>query len=276
MAIVKENCKFFENAYEWHGLHAPCIVLNDTGSVLDDAWALVREDKFPTWSSIIARSQRFGRGQTRRAWQSPAGNLYAALCLPSTAPFNDTCAAPALSSLIIKSLRDLGCSLHLKWPNDLVYAKKLQKVGGILLEEKQGVIIAGIGINIEFAPSMEHMREHSALAAGTLPRPPDFESKIIQHDKDDLTCEMSMVERLWLYLVRKMYFCYTSQLPSHWTKAWQVEANEVLLWKGQNVYLHDGAKKIHGTLSALGPAGELELLVAGQKQYFLNGSLNSI
>ncbi len=275
LPIVKEECDLFEKAHIWNGLPAPCTVLEETGSVLDDAWALVGQNKFPTWASVLAYSQNAGRGQTRRQWQSPVGNLYVALRLPNIAPFNDTCAAPALSSLIIKALNYIDCSLHLKWPNDLVNAKKLQKVGGILLEEKQGVIIAGIGINVDSAPSMQFMREQSALAAGTLPHVSSIENKLIQQDSMDFTYVMPLPERLWLYLVRKMYFCYNYKLAQEWDKAWQVEANQSLLWKGQSVCLYDGIKKICGTLNALGSAGELELVVAGQKQYFLNGSLNS-
>ncbi len=275
MQVFKSKCAFYDHASEWHGLGINSIVLEETSSVLDDAWALCGQGKFPIWSNVLAGSQRAGRGQTRREWQSPKGNLYAALHLPNVYPFNSTAAAPALSTLIIEVLNELGCFLQVKWPNDLIDATKMQKVGGILLEEKQNVIIAGIGINIEFAPSLEFMRKEAAFAAGTLPLPSDIENKLIKYNTDAVCNNSFFAERLWLYLVRKMYFCYTSELSQVWAKSWLQKANDTLLWKGHNVCLTDGNSKVCGTLSALGPQGELELLVNGQKKYFLNGSLNS-
>ncbi len=276
MHITKEKCEFYEQANVWKGLFAPCFVLEETGSVLDDAWALVQKNMFPVWSSVLASCQNAGRGQTRRPWQSPKGNLYVALRLPNEHPFDNTAAAPALSSLIIHVLQSIDCVLHLKWPNDLVNTIKLQKVGGILLEEKQGVIIAGIGINIKHAPSLKYMREGAALMAGNLMFSTEQINKINQGNTFKELPEVSFTERFWLYLVRKMYFCYTSESPEGWGKLWQDKANEVLLWKGQNVYLDDGHKKLYGTLSSLGTKGELELMISEEKQSFFNGSLSSL
>ncbi len=270
----KEKCIYYDNASQWAGgeLAAPVIVLGDTGSVLDDAWALVKADKLPVWGSVLASSQSSGRGQTRRHWQSPKGNIYAALRLPNVAPFDNTAAAPALSALIIEALENIHCKVQLKWPNDLV--ANLKKFGGILLEEKQGVIIAGIGININEAPLNSFMREGAALEGGVLP--------LLKHDFQELTYynnniysdEIPLSERLWLYLVRRMYFCYTTESPMLWSDNWKKIAERNLLWKGQSASLHDTDTVINGIVMGLGVGGELALLVDGNEQYFLSGSLN--
>lgn len=46
--------------------------------------------------SVLALSQRSGRGQLGRNWVSPEGNVYAALRLPQSHPFTGTAAAPAV------------------------------------------------------------------------------------------------------------------------------------------------------------------------------------
>ena len=47
------------------------------------------------FDSLMAESQTAGRGQYRRNWGSPAGNLYASLRLPMEPPFVGTEAAVA-------------------------------------------------------------------------------------------------------------------------------------------------------------------------------------
>ncbi len=272
--MLKEKCTFCDNAWQWsgEGLPAPVIVLHETGSVLDDAWELLQKDQLPEWACVLAHSQSSGRGQTRRQWQSPAGNIYVALRLPWQSPFNTTAAAPALSMLITKVLRDFNCNLRIKWPNDLVV--NLQKVGGILLEERQGVIIAGIGINLIKAPSNSQLRHGAALQAGVLPVSSHMEQNLTSCNNILFSDEISLNERLWLYLVRNMYFCYKHKLPVNWAQIWHHEAEYDLLWLGQRVSLEDTDGVVTGVLKGLGANGELVLLVNGQEQYFLSGSLN--
>ncbi len=276
MNIQKEKMNYPNSLWQWKGdgLKAPVLVLDEVDSVLDDAWNLVKQNNFPIWSCVLARSQNKGRGQTRREWQSPSGNIYAALRLPNEQVFANTCAAPALSALIIKALTPITCNLGMKWPNDLVDIKKLQKVGGILLEEKQDVIIAGIGINLEYAPSTQQMRMGAALNAGVLNINPAAHSILRSYDKNIFQDDILFAEKLWLYLVSKMYFCYTAKLPMLWADLWQKEAEKHLLWKGKFVSITDTDTKVFGILNGISSTGELELLVDGQKQYFLSGNLS--
>jgi BirA family biotin operon repressor/biotin-[acetyl-CoA-carboxylase] ligase len=71
--------------------------------------------------AVIARQQRFGRGQRGRPWSSPAGGVWLSAALPW--PVNAAAAAsPGLAVAVGLCLRleALGLPVRLKWPNDLL------------------------------------------------------------------------------------------------------------------------------------------------------------
>lgn len=121
---------------------------------------------------FTANSQTSGRGQHGRTWQSPLGNVYLSLYIP-TAKFaeNDIsqlkqrldgrlslCVGYQLSQMAeITSLEKIG----VKWVNDIGFYKDdiFQKLSGILIEpvslENQllGVVV-GVGMNISSTPTL--------------------------------------------------------------------------------------------------------------------------
>ncbi len=258
---------------QWHSpsLPAPVTLVGDTGSVLDDAWALVAQDALPVWGSVLAQSQSAGRGQTRRQWHSPRGNIYAALRLPTTDAFAHMGAAPALSTLLLLAMQQLGYHLRLKWPNDLVLASGKHKVGGILLEERQGVLLAGIGINTLHAPEESILRKNHAFPAGILPPLEQLKDSITFVNNCEFSADAAAAQCLWLHLVSQVYFCYKKKLLED--AAWKDIAETFLLWKGHYVELDDGQEIIQGVLHGLGSLGEIILDVHGQKQQCTSGSL---
>ncbi len=141
-------------------------------SALDVAWELHRRGVFPIWSAVLAFSQWAGRGQLRREWSSPPGNLYAALHWPSGALESAGFAPQSLSLVVglclLESIEKMFevKSLSLKWPNDLL--RDGRKVGGVLLEERGEALLAGIGLNLESAPRAAALREGAAVQPGTL------------------------------------------------------------------------------------------------------------
>lgn len=108
----------------------------------------------PHGTLVVAEAQSAGRGRLGRRWDSPAGKgLYFSLLLR---PDLDAAQAP-LTTLaaglgLAQAIRGLGVrNLVLKWPNDLMVAKK--KLGGILTEmyhsgSKVGFLVVGVGINV--------------------------------------------------------------------------------------------------------------------------------
>ncbi len=145
--------------------HFGCV-----GSSLDVAYRMAMDDRLDEWESVTAESQTSGRGQMRRGWISPAGNIYAAVRLPSKEPFTTKFAAPAFGVLAAESLLRLSYPVRIKWPNDLLVLTEegYAKLAGILLEERGGILLAGIGINVQSHPCETDLREEHAYPATSL------------------------------------------------------------------------------------------------------------
>ncbi len=246
-------------------LPGPIFFYDVISSSLDVARSLVRERRLPIWGSLLARSQTGGRGQMRRPWNSPPGNVYATLRLPTSPPLNGTAAAPAIGALLAEGLGDLGLEVQLKWPNDLVVRHRGRpcKLGGILLEEYDGSLLAGIGINLTSSPAPEDLRRGRAFdathIAAVAPAPA-------------ATSPFSSPEELWNRLVRNIYFCYAQVLPL--SIRWRQAAEAHLLWRGSPVTLTDNGMTVQGVLLGLGPSGGACLQYDGRTEEFLSGSLN--
>ncbi|MCT0207184.1 biotin--[acetyl-CoA-carboxylase] ligase [Synechococcus sp. CS-1332] len=71
--------------------------------------------------AVIARRQRFGRGQQGRPWCSPSGGVWLSAALPWPAAAAEA-AAPGLAAAVGLCLRleARGLRVRLKWPNDLL------------------------------------------------------------------------------------------------------------------------------------------------------------
>ena len=211
-------------------------------STFDEAWRLYAEGRLGQWDSVIARSQTAGRGQLRRGWISPPGNLYWTVRLPCVEPFDSPGAAVALGALIANALCDLGCEALLKWPNDIVARteKGIAKIAGILLEEKDGCVLAGIGINIAAAPEAAELKAEGAMPATTLaacapgaslPPPSEIGRQILRHIRS--ACKDGGV----------------------FASLWRDLAAARLLWTGQEVIVREGEKELRGVFLGLGKDG---------------------
>jgi BirA family biotin operon repressor/biotin-[acetyl-CoA-carboxylase] ligase len=134
-------------------------------STMDLAWLLYDRNEFPVWAAVIADHQIKGRGQYKRQWVSQPGNLYSSFRFPEKKGFTST--PPLITALAIhQALLNLNIHSEYKWPNDILIHGK--KMGGILVEERSGVIIVGIGLNLVRSPSLNDMRDHGCLSPGHL------------------------------------------------------------------------------------------------------------
>ncbi len=257
-------------------LHAPLYITGVCSSILDISDELCRRGLFPPWSGALALSQNSGRGQMRRVWHSPAGNLYAALRLPMEGPFSGTAAAPAIGALFAEALFELGCDIRLKWPNDLVQAEKgpgsqtaFRKVGGILLEEKNGALNAGIGINLASCPDTGLLRGDHALPAG-----------ILRLGKEEGPGEKFVsIFTLWVNLADVIFSCYNKKCSQ---KTWWVSLTEKhLAFKGCRIALAGAVPEFsveektmaEGILEGIEPSGALRLRTPYGTETFLGGSM---
>jgi BirA family transcriptional regulator, biotin operon repressor / biotin---[acetyl-CoA-carboxylase] ligase len=149
------------------------VTYDTLGSTNAEALALARAGELgPLW--VTAQSQSAGRGRRGNAWESPAGNLYATLLLsdpspPVAAPQLSFVAALALHDAVADSAPQLGPSLHVKWPNDLLLGPA--KLAGILIEGESDPVFAvaiGIGVNCASHPSDTSFPATDLAAAGAL------------------------------------------------------------------------------------------------------------
>lgn len=113
------------------------IRLASTPSTQDAARGL------PLGSVVVADQQTAGRGRLGRRWDAPPGSaLLASFVLPSR----------PLASLAAGVAAAVACgeSVRLKWPNDLLIDGR--KLAGILVEQRGGRCVVGIGVNLTWAP----------------------------------------------------------------------------------------------------------------------------
>lgn len=138
------------------------IYLRETPSTNAHAMALAQDGAAaPLW--VWAGRQTKGRGRLGRAWDSPAGNLYASVLLRPACPADAISGLPLLAGLAaydtIATLADdatLTARLRLKWPNDVMLDGA--KLGGVLIEsavlpDGARAVVIGTGLNMAAAPS---------------------------------------------------------------------------------------------------------------------------
>jgi BirA family biotin operon repressor/biotin-[acetyl-CoA-carboxylase] ligase len=135
-------------------------------STMDLAWLLYDQNRFPEYAWVLARTQTRGRGRQGRVWVSVPGSLAVTLRLPDTAALSGPLLSMAMALPLVRALGELHVPASVKWPNDILIHDR--KAGGILIEEKQGVFMAGIGMNIQNAPENSVMENFFHLPAGCL------------------------------------------------------------------------------------------------------------
>jgi len=141
-------------------------------STQENAKELVAKGEFSHLDAVRAEVQSAGRGRQGKEWLSGSGNLYTSIFLKEfSLPL--TWIPHWIGVSTLQALKQLGFSdqvLKLKWPNDL-YWNSDHKVGGILCEKVEQGVIAGVGINIHSAPSLQDRKCASLneICGGGLP-----------------------------------------------------------------------------------------------------------
>ena len=240
------------------------------------AWDLFEDGILTEWGGVICACQSEGRGQLRRHWHSPRGNLYVTFLLPQEPLLTGDAAALVTGYILLTALRALGFPLSLKWPNDLLLNES-DKVGGILLEERNGVLMAGLGINLAEAPTPAELRELGASrAAVLLPEHavPPFHGTGQLHKDEDQEPVAPFV--LWRRLVSEAILTYIRSVQGRSLPELLDEINGVLAWKNRTVLLLEGSEPaLCGSFLGLGPGGGLLLqLPHGERREVFSGSLS--
>lgn len=249
-------------------------------SSLDLAMEMAANGQLAVWDSVLVGQQSAGRGQMRRQWFSPPGNLHVALRLPILPPLDSTAAAPVMAVLLAESLESAlpeilpeaiqgskaggpcpkAPEILVKWPNDIVIDNKgtPAKLAGILLEQKGDVLLAGIGLNLVQAPPGQSLRQDHAMPATCL-------AEVLAGNNGQTGAEarpgwrMPDPRDLWPELAGRIRALFTPGFCA----AWQARLEARLLWLGRDVEVTDGQSRCRGRLHGIDPEGGLLIVTCG-------------
>jgi BirA family biotin operon repressor/biotin-[acetyl-CoA-carboxylase] ligase len=102
----------------------------------------------PEGAVVAAGHQTAGRGRLGRRWEAPPGSALTFSVLlhpPVGAPVQQLSLVAGLA--VAEAVEDaLQLSAQLKWPNDVMIDRR--KVAGILAEARDGIVVLGIGLNV--------------------------------------------------------------------------------------------------------------------------------
>lgn len=273
-------------------------------STLDKAHELSEQREMHAFTTLVCEKQTSGRGQLRRKWESLQNNLYTAIFLPNSYPFNTEAAAPAFGAMAAHALEKLGFCVELKWPNDIVQknGSAYEKVGGILLEERNNALVAGMGINVFSAPNKDMLRENFYISAGILK---NYSSVSMQKEflnyfynslmdgtgeKTENICQhidnIEEVDKIFIdlgfcfALVKEINLWYKKYLLSYNKTMWNTVCKKYLAFLGDTVCVKDALVKgsfysgdIVGQIVGLGEEGELMLSSENGLIYIVGGSI---
>jgi BirA family biotin operon repressor/biotin-[acetyl-CoA-carboxylase] ligase len=226
------------------------VALDSVGSTNDEATQLA-ESGAPEGTLVWAREQTGGRGRRGRRWASPRGNLYTSTIL------RPECSAPRaaelgfVAALAVADIVPPGRDVRVKWPNDVLVDGG--KVAGILLESAVGQggrvqhVVAGVGINVTFAPRLAEMRYPGATLGGTV-------EKALEKLATALAARLAQWRRLGFETVRA---------------AWLAKAGPL----GAEVDVRLGEELVHGRFAGLDREGALLLETAAGPRKIVSGEL---
>lgn len=222
------------------------VLVGECSSSMEVARDLVERGILGEWGAVIAVEQTRGRGQLRRHWISPPGNLHVSVVLPNrpkAAAWEPVYAhlVPLLAGYVFSDvLESMGAEVRIKWPNDLLQGER--KVGGMLVEERNGLIILGLGLNLVESPSDDLMREDHSAPAGVL--------QLSQTPSGPLT--------LWEILVNRGKSVYMALLDEFSPSDFLAAVTRRLAWVGRSVRVCEGGDNFYcAEIIGISPEGGL-------------------
>ncbi len=143
--------------------HYDIVRAETVGSTQDVASERFTEGGEPVL--VLAERQVAGRGRQGRTWVEPDRAMYSSFAFePGWPPTRLALLPLSVGVAVRRALRSLGETVELKWPNDLM--RDDAKVGGILVEASEGVVVAGCGVNVSWV-------DPPAFAAAAFPEEPE-------------------------------------------------------------------------------------------------------
>lgn len=113
----------------------------------------------PSGTVVAAKEQTAGQGRQGRDWLStPGQGLYCTFILRREVEAADLPSTTlALGLALVEALSPIvGAGLDIRWPNDVLWRSR--KLCGILARLEYGVVLAGIGVNLNQSTFPEGLR----------------------------------------------------------------------------------------------------------------------
>ncbi|QJB57759.1 biotin--[acetyl-CoA-carboxylase] ligase [Pseudodesulfovibrio sp. zrk46] len=238
------------------------VVVNECTSTMEVARYLAEKGALGAWGAVIAVNQTHGRGQLRRHWISPAGNLHVSVVLPNQpedGPWLELWShlLPLVCGYVFaEAFAELGTHIELKWPND--FLQQDRKVGGMLLEEKGSLVILGMGVNLEESPPDDKMREDRSVPAAIL--------------KTDKASGGPLA--LWEILVNRGESVYVGLLDELEPEEFLSAMTSRLAWLGHRVRIHERESDVYyADIVGVSPLGGLVIRREGKESVLFSGSI---
>ena len=245
---------------------APIYHEETVSSTMDTARVLAGKNEIHG-TVMCADFQEAGRGRLNRSWVMDRGdNLIFTILLRykeiSSIPEALTLRTGLAISLAIEDfVPSLAGSIQIKWPNDIMIGSR--KAAGILTETDGKNVFIGAGVNVA-------QREF----------PVEFRSKAVSIFQALPEGSRGPGESARFTLLEKILFRLYEEIEKPQNSvSWRERLSGRLYKKGETVTFAEGAadsgKLITGTLSGIGPGGELLIIPKGEKKEkaFVNGEL---
>ncbi len=125
---------------------------------------LVSDD--PEGAVAVADHQTAGRGRLGRRWTAPPGTAIQASVLLRPAAGLAIQQLSLVTGLAVAETVELALDLsaQIKWPNDVMVNRR--KIAGILAEARDGLVVVGIGLNVN--QTREQLPADASLPAASL------------------------------------------------------------------------------------------------------------
>lgn len=210
---------------------------------------------------LVAREQTAGRGRHGRHWVAvPGAALALSIGLELPLALSALHGLTLVCGLAVRdALADLGATVALKWPNDVVDIQTRAKLGGLLVEAQPldanaSWVVVGIGLNLCPAPAL------AALGGADL-------ATLARGDLDDNV----LAARLVMHVeARVQRFVAEGFAPC------AAEFDRAHAFHGHGVELrHDGRVIAHGRFEGVTARGEVQLRDAtGAVRVLMSGDLS--
>jgi BirA family transcriptional regulator, biotin operon repressor / biotin---[acetyl-CoA-carboxylase] ligase len=102
----------------------------------------------PEGAVAVAEEQTAGRGRQGRRWEAPSGTAILCSTLVRPPPHRRLPELALVAGVAVANTVEsvLSLAAQIKWPNDVLVNRK--KVAGVLADAHDGIVVVGVGINV--------------------------------------------------------------------------------------------------------------------------------